>query len=457
MIQHQRFHFETIEQLADTIHDMKLNIPLSNNVNVLSQPLKINSKKVPNRLVVHPMEGCDGNADGKPGELTYRRYKRFASGGAGLLWFEATSVVHEGRANPRQLLISEANAKDLHNLLNMALTEFEARYGSKHKPYTVLQLTHSGRYSRPEKGPKPLVASQNPYLDKKFSDNVLRRVITDKKLEKLEEYYVNAAIIAQQVGFNAVDIKSCHGYLISELLSSVGRSGLYGGNFENRTRFLVNIFDKIRTRTSNTIDLALRLNAYDAVPSPYGWGVNRQNYRTVDLKEPVNLVQILQNKGLKLLNISAGNPYYNPHIGRPYDTGPYIPEEHPLLGVERLLNLSREIQQAVPAVPVVATGFSWLREFGAHCAAGAVENGWCSLAGFGRQAFAYPDFAGDIITKGRMDRAKCCIACGKCSEIMRFDGRTGCVIRDSEEYLPIYKEASKGKQPYAGKHIANHV
>ncbi|MBN1293090.1 MAG: flavin oxidoreductase/NADH oxidase [Candidatus Latescibacteria bacterium] len=456
-MQHERFHYNSIDELADTIDNMKLNIPLSNNISVLAKPLKINRKKVPNSMAVHPMEGCDGTSEGKPGELTYRRYKRFAAGGAGILWFEATAVIHEGRANPRQLLISESNAKNLHNLLKSALFEFGVRYGSKHKPYTVLQLTHSGRYSRPERQQRPLIASGNPYLDKKYSNNIIRHIVTDKKLEELEENYVSAAIIAQQIGFDAVDIKSCHGYLISELLSSAARTGQYGGNFENRTRFLVNIFDKIRTRTSNTIDLALRLNAYDAVPYPYGWGVNRRDYRNFDLKEPKKLVKLLHKKGLKLLNISAGNPYYNPHIGRPYDTGPYIPEEHPLCGVERLLNLCREIQQSVPTVPVVATGFSWLREFGAQCAAGAVENGWCKLAGFGRQAFAYPDFADDILKKGGMDRNKCCIACGKCSEIMRFDGRTGCVIRDSSAYLPIYKEVSKGKPSFIGKYIANHV
>ena len=149
--------------------------------------------------------------------------------------------------------------------------------------------------------------------------------------------------------------------------------------------------------------------------------------------------------GTYTINISAGNPYYNPHLGRPCDVGPYVATEHPLMSVERLLNAIRQMKQAAPDVVIMGTGFSWLREYGANVAAGAVEQGYMDIAGFGRQAFAYPDFAKDIIEKGCMDGRKCCIACTKCSELMRFRDVTGCVIRDSGVYLPIWKKATDGR------------
>lgn len=457
MVSHKRFAFSSCEELAAALKDIKVNIPLSGEIDVLREPLLVGTKTIPNRLAVQPMEGCDATPDGKPGELTQRRYRRFAAGGAGLIWFEAAAVVREGRANPRQLVLSRDNLRDMENLLKGALREAEKKYGSDRNPYTVLQLTHSGRYSRPESGLQPVYAVKNPYLDNSRPGNAAGRLITDGELEELEECFADAAVMAGEIGFDAVDIKSCHGYLIADLLSARMREGYYGGSFENRTRFLLNCIDKIKKQAGDALEIAPRLSTYDAVPYPYGWGVNTEDHRCYDMSEPVRLVKLLAEKGIKMLNITSGNPYYNPHIARPYDSGPYIPAEHPLCGVGRMLNMSREIQEAVPGMAVVATGFSWLREFGAHCAAGGILDGWFSLAGFGRQSFACPDFPVDIMTKGGMNRKKCCIACGKCSEIMRFGGMTGCVVHDADVYMPIYREVIQGKPSITGEHTAEHV
>ncbi|HUU12820.1 MAG TPA: flavin oxidoreductase/NADH oxidase, partial [Terriglobia bacterium] len=74
----------------------------------LARPVEIAGEgskawRIGNSLAIHPMEGCDGELDGRPGELTIRRYRRFGAGGAKLIWFEACAVAPEGRANPRQL------------------------------------------------------------------------------------------------------------------------------------------------------------------------------------------------------------------------------------------------------------------------------------------------------------------------------------------------------------------
>jgi len=452
---HKRFKFSSIDDVRAELERMGIYFPLSDDPGILQQSLQIGKNPIPNRLVVHPMEGCDGNPDGTPAELTRRRYIRFAEGGAGLVWFEATAIVAEGRANPRQLLITKDTLKDLRALLKESINAAVNKNGSNRKPYTVIQLTHSGRYSRPISKPRPIIAAANPYLDEKIAAQKL--IITDAQLEELEDQYVEAALLAAEIGFDAVDIKSCHRYLISELLGAHTREGPYGGSFENRTRFLLNIIAKIRKKLSDAIDVTVRMNAYDGIPYPYGWGVDPQDDRRVDLSEPIRLVKLLRDMDVKLMNISSGNPYYNPHIGRPYDFGPYMPKENPLYGVERMLKIACDIQKAVPEIAIVATGFSWLREFGVACAAGGIHEGWFQLAGFGRQSFAYPNFAVDIINTGTLQRKKCCIACGKCSEMMRLDGVTGCVIQDAEVYRPIYKKLTEGKPSLVGKEVADHV
>ncbi len=452
---HKRFKFSSIADLRTALEKMEIDLPLADDTNILQQPLRIGKNIMPNRMVVHPMEGCDGHPDGRPADLTRRRYIRFAEGGAGLLWFEATAIVAEGRANPRQLLITPDNVKDLRALLQDTLVAAVNKNGSDRKPYTVVQLTHSGRYSRPISKPQPIIATPNPYLDKK--NPAPKHIITDAQLEQLEDQYVEAAVMAAELGFDAVDIKSCHRYLISELLAAHTREGMYGGSFENRTRFLLNIVAKIRKKLSDAIDVTVRMNAYDGMPYPYGWGVDPQDDRRIDLSEPIRLAKLLRDLDVKLMNISGGNPYYNPHINRPWDFGPYVPRENQLYGVERMLKNAHDIQKTVPEMAIVATGFSWLREFGAACAAGGIHAGWFQLAGFGRQSFAYPDFAADIIAAGTLQRKKCCIACGKCSELMRLDSVTGCVIHDAEVYRPIYKKQTQGQPSLVGKEVADHV
>ena len=450
MTTHQRFHMDTLEQFKRTMEENSVDLPLSEDLSILSEPLRIGGKTVLNRLAIHPMEGCDGKEDGSPSDLVFRRYERFAKGGAGLLWVEATAVTQNGRANPRQLYLNQQTKDGFQRLFD----KIQEDRLSASRPYTVLQLTHSGRYSRPEGKPAPIVAVRNPYLDGKGLDY---SVITDSELEALEDKYVEAAVLAQEVGFDAVDIKACHRYLNSELLSAFTREGRYGGSFENRTRFLIDIVEKIRSRLGDSMDVAVRLNVYDAIPYPYGWGVNREDFRIPDLSEPKKLARMLWERGVRIINVTCGNPYYNPHVNRPYDIGFYTPPEHPLVGAERILRCGREIQDAVPEMTVIGTGLSWMREYGALVAAGAVGRGWFKLAGFGRQAFAYPDFPLDIFREGGMKRSKCCISCSKCSEIMRFGGKTGCVIKDSKIYAPLYKECRDGKPTLIGDLLAEHV
>ena len=443
-MEHQKFNYRSLDELIEDINRLSVGLPVSERLDMLKTTISIGNKLASNRLVIHPMEGCDGTFDGAPSELTFRRYARLGASGAGLLWVEACAVNNEGRGNARHLYLNHATLPTFKKLFNSMMD-------ASSRPYTVLQLTHSGRYSKPHRDATAVVAvKENPHLDP-FS-NPKRRLITDEELEKLEDQYIETAQLAKEIGFDAVDIKSCHRYLISELLSSHTREGRYGGSFENRVRFLLNIIYKLRANVD--IDLSIRLNAYDAIPFPYGWGTDENGNPALD--EPRRLMQLLWEKGVSLVNITTGNPYYNPHIGRPADIGPYIAPEHPIESAARMLHIIKEMKSAAPSMTVVGTGFSWFREYGANIAAGCIEKGWMDMAGFGRQSFAYPDFARDIIAKGAMSHNKCCVTCTKCTELMRFGAQSGCVVRDSQIYLPLWLEATNGRTMMSAR-TASHV
>lgn len=443
MATHAKFRYKTPDILQNAIDQLGVDVRLQEDLSPLAQPLQIGPLTTPNRLAIHPMEGCDGLEDGSPSDLTRRRYLRFAAGGAGLLWFEATAVVHEGRANPLQIWIRPENVDSFASMLKESLAVAE------HRPVTVLQLTHSGRYSKP--GPA-VIAYHHPYLPAGVSDSNMR-VIEDDEIEELEETYVQAARLAQQAGFDAVDIKHCHRYLGSELLSAHTRPGRYGGSYENRTRFLKNVVRKIQAKVPGLV-VTTRLNVYDAMPYPFGWGVSQADHRIPDLTEPKRLVRELYEMGVPLVNATFGNPYYNPHVGRPFDepiVGAYVPDEHPLEGVARGFHMVREIQQAVPQIVLVGTGYSWLRQHLGMAAAANIANGWVSMVGVGREAFAHPEFARELLTRGTLDFRKVCITCSKCTQIMRDGGTTGCVPHDKEIYDPIYKAGRDGKPVPEGK------
>lgn len=435
-MQQMRFSYKTLDELKADLERFDLDLPIAADFSVLQEPVSVGKKTIPNRLGIQPMEGCDALEDGSPGELTFRRYQRFARGGSGLVWFEATAASRAGRGKPSQLYIHENNVENFAKLVDD--TRRAGLEANGKAPYLVLQLTHAGRY-----GDGKVIAVHEPELDRRAGVDPDKPVITDEELQALEDDFVAAARLAQQAGFDAVDIKACHRYLISELLGAHNRSGFYGGGYENRTRWLKNVIAKIKDAGID-IEVTTRLNAYDAIAYPYGWGSDSTG--GINLAEPKRLVQELVGLGLNMINITIATPYLTPHLSRPYDQPGrkgYPQPEHPLVGVARILNIVKEMQQTVPDCVIVGTGFSWLRQFAPYVAAGMVNEGWAAICGFGRGGFAYPDFANDIFTAGAMSPRKVCITCSKCSELKGAAWLTGCVVRDAEVYAPIYQEFCK--------------
>ena len=434
--------YTTNEEFHAQQKELGLNMPFCEETNILAQPLQLKNKTIPNRLACQAMEGCDGTADGCPDELTIRRYDRFAKGGAGVVWFEATAVMEEGRANPRQLWINKDNvdafARQVDRIRETAIRE------NGYAPLIIMQATHSGRYSKPHGAPAPLIAYNNPIFEKDAPIDT-SRIVTDDHIDRIGEALVDAAALAEKAGFDGVDIKCCHRYLNSELLSAYNRPGRYGGSFENRTRLLRESIAGAMQRCSSDFVVTSRLNVYDGFPYPYGFGVAADGSLDFDPTEPAKLLQVLSGLGVELLNITMGNPYFNPHVNRPFVLGGYEAPEHPLTGVARMLEGIAQLKKSVPEMKIISSAMSYLGVAAPNVAAGFIHGGGFDIAGFGRTIFAYPDFAKEILKTGKMDAKKICICCSKCTQIMRCPGGTpGCVIRDQEIYKPLYDKLVRG-------------
>lgn len=435
----------------------------------LARKVAVGGFTVGNSIANHPMEGCDGTPDGRPGELTWRRYQRFAGGGAKLIWFEATAVSAEGRANTRQLWLHKDSVAEFARLLEMVRRVHRERYGAADDLLDVLQLTHSGRYSHPRR----IIAYHHPAIDRMTGVPPDYPVISDDELERLEDQYVEAARLALEAGFRAVDIKVVHGYLLSELMGAQVREGRYGGSLENRARFIRNVTGKIRAAVGSQLILCMRLGCYDGVPYrrdpstgigvpceyevPYrhGFGVDANDPLKEDFTEVKRAIGWFQDWGIALLNVSLGSPYYNPHIGRPFekpDEGNYEPPEHPLLGVERHFRIAGELQRAFLGLPMAGTGYSWLQKYAINAGARNVAEGNIRFLGIGRGALAYPDFARDALEKGELDERRVCKTLTYCTFLMRQKNHplgqfpTGCPPFDKEVFGPIVKQARASRR-----------
>jgi 2,4-dienoyl-CoA reductase-like NADH-dependent reductase (Old Yellow Enzyme family) len=423
---HERFRFKSKDEIIQKALDLGLHLPFTEDISPLLVPASLENFSIPNRLVVQPMEGYDSETDGSPSALTRRRYLRYANGGSGIIWSEAVAVSSDGRSNPNQLWINKDNSSAF-NSLNDEVRRTTGQEGNN--PLLVIQLTHSGRYSKPEGKPKPQVAALNQTLD-----SVVPYILSDDDLKRIQDRYVSAAKLAAGAGFDAIDIKACHGYLMIDLLSARSRQkSRYGGEDPaDRFRFMIETIDRIESEIPGII-ITTRLNISDGYQG--GFGVDKDNL--IDFTEPLLLVEALRSRGIKLINISMGSPYFNPHVTRPYDNplpGQQVPEEHPLAGVIKMINGTSLFQKRFSELYFVGSAYSYLRQYAPNVGAAVLKNGDASFIGLGRSSFAYPFLPLDLIKEGKADPSKVCITCSGCTRLIRNFRPGGCVIRDHEIY-----------------------
>jgi len=432
---HSKFRLRSADDLREEAGRLGLDIPYREDISILLEKTSLGGREVPNRLAVLPMEGADAEHSGAPSGSTLRRYRRYAAGGAGLIWCEAAAVRADGRSNPAQLMITEGTVGGFARLVEETRDAAAKAWGQGHAPLLMLQLTHSGRFAKPEGTPRPLIVQNNPHLDPLHDlppDTVLA---SDAELAEIRDDLVEAADLAASAGFDGVDIKACHGYLVSETLAAHSREdSRYGGPFENRTRLLLETVRHVREEAPGIL-VTSRLSATDLVPFPYGFGMDPDEPDRVDLGETKALVGLLARAGVRFLALSLGIPAWKPHFGRPFDQpvpGGPIPNEHPLEGVARHLHVASELQRSNPGVAIIGAGYSWLRALAPGVAAAMIGAGRSAVLGFGRGALAYPDFAADLIKRGRLSTRKVCTTCSLCSHLLRRQRPVGCAVRDPE-------------------------
>lgn len=434
------FNYTSLENVEEKLKELGCGLPLSRDCSVLGTPIRFGPVSLKNRLWVASMEGVDSLPDGSPSELTRMRYLDLAKGGAGLIWFEAVSVVQEGRSSLKQLYLCRETLPAFQKLV--AEVKAVGKEANGFEPYLVMQANHSGRYSRPNAGakPEPIIAFHRPQHEAAapVDDS---RIATDDYLERLEETFGQAARLCKEAGFDAMDVKSCHGYLFDEFASAYTREGKYGGSFENRFRLLINSVKNAKREEEASFTVVCRLGIYDGFPYPHGFGMAADGSLTPDFNEPVRLVGILHKQlGMPFINLTMGDPHKNFHVTRPYDRDKLaVPPEHPFVSLSRMYEGCGVIKKAYPSLGVAASAPSYMRQFAPNLAAGAVLGGICDAVCFGRLSFANRNFANEIMETGTLEKNHTCLTCGKCSEMIRAGVPTGCLIRNFGVYREYYQ------------------
>ena len=456
---------KTPEQFQAHTKSLGIEIPLAKFVHEgpqspLFTPISWQGIAIGNRIAVQPMEGWDGTTDGGITEPMQRRWRRFGESGAKLIWGgEAMAVRPDGRANPNQLILMERNRDGVAELLQGLKSAHKERWNHTDDLIVGFQLTHSGRFCRPN-GPKwePKIAHRHPLLDAKFSVTGDENLWTETELKTLIQDYVRAAKLAWEIGAHFVDVKACHGYLIHEFLSARTRRDSFGGSLENRARLLLEIIREIRKAVPH-LAIGVRLSAFDTIPHepnpdtavegklgqgrprsfedllPYLWGfgLNEQNPLEMHLTEPLQLIEWLKAEGVTLLNVSAGSPYYTPHLLRPAAFPPsdgYQPHEDPLISVAKHFSVTRQIKKQNPELLVVGSGYSYLQEFMPAAAIHNIHNGWTDFMGIGRSVLSYPQAMMDAALKGTSQRKLVCRTFSDCTTAPRNGLPSGCYPLD---------------------------
>ena len=427
----------------------------------LSHSLDFDGKIIGNRFCALPMEGWDADLDGKPSELTERRWKRFGISGAKLIWGgEACAVCPEGKGNPRQLEINKETAPSIANLRKALVNSHEEKFHRTDDLLVGLQLTHSGRFSRPDNDHrlKPKILYHHPLLDRRLGLPGPLQCLGDEEIEKIIQDFISAAVLSVEAGFDFVDIKHCHGYLGHEFLSAYTRSGRYGGSFENRTRFLREVVQGICQQAPN-LGIAVRVSIFDFIPFckdvngigepeeysgkyPYAFGGDGTGVG-IDLSETKKFLDLLKELRIKLVCATAGSPYYNPHVTRPAMFPPsdgYFPPEDPLVGVSRQIQATAELKKKNPDLIFVGSGYTYLQEWLPHVAQSVIESNQVDLVGLGRMMLSYPDIVDDLLNERNLNKKHICRTFSDCTTASRKGLISGCYPLD-----PFYQERPESK------------
>lgn len=470
---------KTADQFLSRVSELGLPLPFDHEIQTgpgapLARPYDCGFQSVGNRFAILPMEGWDGTTDGRPTELTIRRWQRFGISGSKLIWGgEAVAVRPDGRANPNQLMINDQTLADIEQLRLELVGAHQKEFGKTDDLLIGLQLTHSGRFARPYEKAKleSRILYHHPILDRRSPNLNDQSILTDDEIDRLVDDFLIAGRFAHKAGYTFVDLKHCHGYLGHEFLSGFDRPGKYGGSLENRTRFLRSIVEGLKADVPE-LKIGVRVSLMDwfpfhpgadrvGEPDLAGGTVDGSHYHFAfggdgtglghDLTETFQLLDLLQEMGIPMICSTVGSPYYNPHIQRPASFPPsdgYLPPEDPLCGVSRQIAVTAECKRHAPNMLFVGSGYSYLQEWLPNVGQSAVAQGMVDFVGLGRMALIYPDMAADVLAGRPLVRKKMCRTFSDCTTAPRNGLVSGCYPLDEyyksrPEYLQLHEIKQK--------------
>ena len=267
---------------------------------MLYTPLKLRNLELKNRWVMSPMcmYSCE---NGMANDFHFVHYASRAQGGTGLIIVEATGVVPEGRITNKCMGIwNDEQAKALSKIVKFVHENSETKIG--------IQLAHAGRKASTwngkqislEEGWETVAPSPIPYSE----NERIPHELTVEEIQNLVKSFKDAAKRAIDAGFDLIEIHAAHGYLVHQFLSpfSNTRTDEYGGSFENRSRFLMEIVDAVNEILDENHPLFVRISGTEYAEN--GW----------DLQQSIELSTILKTKNVDLIDVSSGGNIHGAKI-----------------------------------------------------------------------------------------------------------------------------------------------
>ncbi|MHA1698569.1 MAG: oxidoreductase [Promethearchaeota archaeon] len=392
-------------------------------LNVLKEPFDYRGIRIQNRFVAQPMERSAATLDGFATPELISDYQELAKGRWGIIIIEAMSVSREFKSRRNQLIIDYKSLKSLRQLVS-AVKNVD--------PNTkiIFQITFPGMVTGaglPRSTIIPSVHLKDPSV----------RLLSRDDIKKVSDQHRSAVAVAMDAGADGVDIKACHGYLGVEFLRPINtRQDEFGGPFENRVRFFMEIFDFIRglkeERCMNNFLVGSRLSVYEAIMG--GFGTSGPEDFIEDLSEPIQLIEKMHKKGLDFVNVTAGVPAMMPELTRPSRCAPFTIYTH-----FRYSKMVKDrLKKLKSGMFVIGSAYSQLRDHLLYHAVKNVRDGVTDFIGLGRQILADPRFP-EKIFGGAEDRVNFCVGCNLCAKLLALQRHVGCV-KFNEKFKKALKE-----------------
>ena len=376
----------------------------------LLQPISVGRMRLRSRICMPPMFTKYASTTGEVTDRLIAYHAERAKGGAALIVVENTCIDWAlGRAEDNPVTIHHNRFRPrLHDLV-----EAVHRHGAK----MVTQLHHAGRQNMSaniDGNPPPA-----PSAVQSTEGGDMPRAMTEEDIEEAIQNYVDGARRTKEAGFDGVELHGAHGYLIAEFISPRTniRTDRWGGSFENRCRFAVEIVRRVRAEIGPDFPFLFRFSADEFLPDG------------LQLEEGVRYARVLENEGVDCLDVSGANyesaPTQATMPGVP--PGTYVP-------------LAAAVK-AEFSIPVIA-----VNSLGSDLAAAndAIKNGHADLVHMGRGHLAEPAIANKL-RENRANEIRPCIRCNECLGALVNGRSVSCVINAElgHEYQKVVQPASR--------------